>query len=165
MKPLQLEGIEKPLQYRHEALVQLAKKLIELCDSGKLPKNLTAKHIGKYLIENGRIPMSPVAKVLATEKELEPCEVCPGFPDCLTEHHLNYPRRDFLDDPVMFAYRELPPNKKILCVDSHKKVHKREEPSPKPSREEMIIAILEYFREVDDDFEAEVDSILSQGIA
>ena len=147
MKPLELEGIEKPLQYRHEELVKLAKKLIELCDSGKLPKNHTAKHIGKYLIENGRIPMTAVAKMIASEKDLEPCQNCTGFPGCLTEHHLNYPRRDFLEDPVMFAYRELPKNKQILCSESHIKIHRREEPSPKPTREEMVIAILEYFRE------------------
>lgn len=137
---------------RHMSVVQ---RLAELVETGELPEKMAAKHIGGHLLKWGRIRATPVAKNMIRSGELESlpatCEGCVSFPDCLTEHHERWPKVEY-EDPIRFAFRELPENKVMLCEQMHKQRHKREIPPPVPPQDEMVEAIMKFAMGHDPDF-------------
>ncbi len=153
-----------PFQRRHEEFVGLARRLLRLNEEGRLPTRNAASHLGRFLMKNGVIRITPVAKKLVEEygeKERIGCEGCERLPECLTEHHEYWPRSDY-QQPLEVAYRELPENKQILCEATHRRLHanRRVEPPHKPERQEMAEAVLQGVAELHPTLETEVRSML-----
>ncbi len=154
-----------PYQRRYEMFVSLAHRLTGLTETGRLSHKKAAYHLGRFLMEHGVIRTTPVAKNVLHQSEevLTPnCrEDCGRMPDCLTEHHDYWPKSDY-QDPISFAFRELPANKHILCENVHRWIHadKRNTPPDKPLHREMVAAVLNSTIAMQPRLESEVESMI-----
>lgn len=154
-----------PYQKRHEVFVGLAHRLAGLTEAGRLSQKKAAYHLGRFLMENGVIRTTPVAKNVVSQVEntlMPDCqEDCGRMPECLTEHHDYWPKSDY-QDPISFAYRELPAHKRILCESVHRKLHadKRNLPPEKPLHREMVEVVLNSAITMQSRLESEVESML-----
>lgn len=153
-----------PYQKRHEVFVSLAHRLVGLTEAGRLSQKHAARYLGRFLIKNGTIRTTPIAKKVVSRADalIQTCqEDCNRAPECLTEHHEYWPRSDY-QDPVSFAYRELPGNKRLLCESVHRKFHadKRNLPPDKPPHHKMVEAVLNCTVVMQTRLESEVESML-----